>query len=699
MPISAQILNTEAIFSDETRQFVSPYDPKPGDAVRFTVRTAKDNAEVVRLHVVRENEKPAEVIYRMKKNADGGADGLFDFYSHTFPVNKPLRYYYSVEFNGKTVCYNKNGVQAQPDAFYHFRLIPGQSVPDWARGAVMYQIFVDRFYNGDPSNDVVNHEYLYLGTTAKARPWGADIANLDVCNFYGGDLRGVMMKMDYLQSLGVEVLYLNPIFVSPSNHKYDAQDYDYIDPHYGVIEEDGGAVLRFEQANNKFATRYMKRITSKKNLEASNALMAEFIQKAHDHGMKVILDGVFNHCGDFNKWMDKAGFYKTAGWEDGAYHSAKSPYRRYFLWHKPQDSEWPNNESYDGWWGNTAQPKLNFEDSPALCDYILKVAEKWVSPPYNADGWRLDVAADLGRSPEFNHNFWRKFREVVKKANPNALILAEHYTFSGDPIYWLSGDQWDTIMAYEAFMEPLSWFFTGVNKHSEESRPFLRNDTLSFEKALKYHMAQLPIHALETAMTQLSNHDHSRFLTRSNGQVGRLHTVGARAAERDVNKSIMLEALIFQMTWPGAPTVYYGDEAGVMGWTDPDNRRSFPWGEEDPLLMEAHKTLINLRKKYPVLRYGSVDFLWNNTGFFSYGRWDENEKLIVAINNNIKPQAVKLPVWKLGIADGFITEILSTHDNYIHRLALRHPVVDGFAQLTVPAQGAVVLEEETSLPV
>ncbi|MCL2501318.1 MAG: glycoside hydrolase family 13 protein [Defluviitaleaceae bacterium] len=683
MPIKPFI--REAVFSDETRQFVSPYDAQPGDAVTFTLRTAKDDVTVAHMHV----DSDTETIHPMIKGDSD--DPVFDYHTVTLTVQNPIRYYYTAEHDGQTFYYNKEGLFDVLNTYYNFRLIPGQRVPDWARGAVMYQIFVDRFFNGDPTNDVVNHEYAYLGATAKAWPWDKDLQPFDVCNFCGGDLRGVMEKMPYLKSLGIEVLYLNPIFVSPSTHKYDAQDYDYVDPHYGVIEEDGGDVLRFERVQNKYATKYVKRVTSMVNLEKSNALMAEFISTAHEHGMRVILDGVFNHCGDFNKWMDKAGFYKAAGWPDGAYHSAASPYRGYFLWY---GEDWPNNDDYDGWWGNTAQPKLNFEDSPELCEYILQIAKKWVSPPYNADGWRLDVAADLGRSHAFNHAFWAEFRKAVKEANPNAVILAEHYYYNGETSKWLQGDQWDTIMNYDAFMVPLTWFLTGVCKHSEESRPHMRNDAMAFENAMRYHMAQMPIQALESSMNQLSNHDHSRFLTRTNGMVGRLHTVGARAAERGVNKNIMMEAIVFQMTWPGAPTLYYGDEAGVMGWADPDNRRTFPWGKEDPLLMEVHRALIAMRREYPMLRHGSVVFLWNNTGFISYARWDAEQKLVVAINNNGKPVTVRLPVWKAGINGGYITNILATHDEYLNRLAMRHPVTDGYVSLTVPAYGAVILEAE-----
>jgi len=610
-----------------------------------------------------------------------GSDTLFDYYTASVVASKdPARYYFALLTGEEILYYNKSGLHTCPDPAYHFRLASGIKVPDWARGAVMYHIFVDRFKNGDPTNDVVNHEYAYLGVTAKSMPWDGDVQTFDVCNFRGGDLRGIMQKMGYLQSLGIQAIYLSPIFVSPSNHKYDAQDYDYVDPHFGAIVDDGGEPLRFEGVHNRYATKYRHRTASIANLEASNAIMIEFIELAHRHGMRVILDGVFNHCGCFNKWMDSQSFYKDAGYPTGAFHGPDSPYRDYFLWFE--------NGTYDGWWDNTNHPKLNFEDSPKLCDYILKIAQKWVSPPYNADGWRLDVAADLGRTPAFNHQFWQRFRDVVKAANPEAIILAEHY---GDSSSWLEGDQWDTIMNYDAFMEPITWFLTGVSKHSEESRPCLKNNAMAFENAMRYNMAKLNIHALQTSMNQLSNHDHSRFLTRTNGITGRLHTVGPRAAEMGINRNIMMEAVVFQMTWPGAPTVYYGDEAGVMGWTDPDSRRPFPWGKEDATLTELHRTLIGLRRMYPVLKGGSVEFLWTNHGFLSYGRWDDRQKIVVAINNNPKPLEVVLPVWKLGVYGGQLMQLIVTCDDGFHRDSIWYPVSNGELRITVPGFGAVVL--------
>ncbi|MBQ8913857.1 MAG: alpha-glycosidase, partial [Lachnospiraceae bacterium] len=179
--------------------------------------------------------------------------------------------------------------------------------------------------NGDESNDVLDNEYCYIGEgTRRVTDWSKYPDTMDVRSFYGGDLQGVMNKLDYLKDLGVDVIYLNPIFVSPSNHKYDIQDYDYIDPHYGVIIKDDGDCLPEGSKTNKDSTRYINRVTSKENLEASNALFVKLVDEIHKRGMKIILDGVFNHCGSFNKWLDRECIYENQeGYDKGAYVDAE----------------------------------------------------------------------------------------------------------------------------------------------------------------------------------------------------------------------------------------------------------------------------------------------------------------------------------------------------------------------------------------
>lgn len=632
-------MNKTALFCDGTEGYVYPPEPKESELVTFRFRTAKDDVDRVGLVTSADT-------YVMEKEC---TQGEFDYYTfETRLGEEPFRYCFEVQSGTEKYYYGRCGISREILEYYNFVVVPGFSTPDWAKGAVMYQIFTDRFYNGDKSNDVETNEYYYIGDySQRVTNWDKYPANMGVREFYGGDLQGVMDKLDYLQDLGVEVVYFNPLFVSPSNHKYDIQDYDYIDPHYGKIVDDGGEVLPNGVTDNSQATKYKKRTTGLKNLEASNELFIKLVEELHRRGMKVILDGVFNHCGSFNKWMDRERIYEgEEDYEPGAYVSADSPYRSYFRFFKEGPENWPYNANYDGWWGHDTLPKLNYEDSVKLENYILYIGRKWVSPPYNVDGWRLDVAADLGRSNEYNHEFWQKFRRAVKDANPNALILAEHY---GDPSDWLKGDEWDTVMNYDAFMEPVTWFLTGMEKHSDEAREELLGNIDNFIGSMAHHISNMLTPSLQVAMNELSNHDHSRFLTRTNHMVGRVEHLGPEAANEYVNKAVMREAVVMQMTWVGAPTVYYGDEAGVCGFTDPDNRRTYPWGHEDQELIAFHKEAIRIHKEHPALKTGSLKILGGEENILSYARFKGHDRIIVVINNRSERAEVKVPVWEAEI--------------------------------------------------
>ena len=632
-------MRRDALFCDGTSSYVMPAEPKAGETVTLRFRTAENDVADVILLVGEEKAR-----YMMQK-----ADSIenFDFWEIQWTLDEaPLVYCFEIQRGGEICYYNRCGVSDRIVDYYDFKIVPGFSTPDWAKGAVMYQIFVDRFYNGDPQNDVEDREYIYIGAPCEqVKDWGSMPATPDIRRFYGGDLQGVMDKLDYLQDLGIEVIYFNPLFVSPSNHKYDIQDYDYIDPHYGKIVKDGGAVLAEGDMDNTHATKYQIRTGDKENLEASNALFARLVDEMHKRGMRVILDGVFNHCGSFNKWMDRERIYEQQpAYQDkqGAFVSSQSPYRSFFHFFKEEESAWPYNYNYDGWWGHDTLPKLNYEDSPKLVQYIMDIGKKWVSPPYNIDGWRLDVAADLGYSNEYNHMFWKEFRKQVKSVNPDVLILAEHY---GDPGEWLQGDQWDSVMNYDAFMEPLTWFLTGMEKHSNERRTDLWGNAEIFVNSMKHFMACMLTPSLQVAMNELSNHDHSRFLTRTNHIAGRVEQLGYKAAEEGINEAVFCEAVAVQMTWVGAPTVYYGDEVGVVGFTDPDNRRTFPWGNENQRLLNFHKEMIRIHKEQEILRTGSIKMLTWANNVLAYGRFQDDEQIVVILNNSKELKEITVPVW------------------------------------------------------
>ena len=776
-------MNTEAVFSSQSPDYLIPFQPAAGDTIKVRLRTRKEDRIQCDLVIYdRQEEK------RIPMTADLTlkTDRLFLWYAAEFQLGRePLHYYFEITANelrggeqgsgqpetvlaaselrgggqGKRAQRWRTGTEAndlradgRPETVLYygrrgfftktaapeaaneqqttpevasqqttpevasdpasdprggerprpadlFEIVPGLQVPLWPAGCVMYQIFVDRFCNGDRTNDVLTDEYNYCGgNVVQIEDWNQLPAPNDVREFYGGDLQGVMDKLDYLRDLGVRAIYFNPLFVSPSNHKYDTQDYDHVDPHFGRIVRDAGPLLEEGDYRNIHAGRYITRTTDPANLEASDRLLAELIEQAHARGIRVILDGVFNHCGSFHKWMDKEHIYETAAasrkkrkkTKKGAYISKNSPWHDYFDF---LEEDWPDNWHYDGWWGIDTLPKLNYEASEELQEKILAIGKKWVSPPYNADGWRLDVAADLGHSPAFNHDFWQRFRQAVREANPQAVVLAENYCESEK---WLRAGDWDTIMNYEGFMDPLTWFLTGMEKHNDQYREDLYNNPDAFWEGMLYRNKEaMPLPSAYISMNQLSNHDHSRFLTRTGQKTGRLHDLGSEAASQGVRPAVMREAVIVQMTWPGAPTLYYGDEAGLCGFTDPDNRRPFPWGLEDRQMLAFHKDIIALHHHYPCLARGTVYPLAGEEGLIAYGRniLQDKNGLVIVLNNNERAKLVRLPVCSAGFPLTGKAEIIFCSDEkgYDPNPGRFVPILQGKVTLILPARGAWIL--------
>lgn len=666
----------EALFHDGTQRFLR-YDEEKG-IYTFVLRTAAGEVNEAFLCI-----RNTEMRMCCEKH-----EGSFDYFSVSLALpEKLVRYHFKVADSRKILFYDASGASEYCSNEWEFEFTPGFTTPDWAKGAVMYQIMVDRFCNGDKSNDVVNDEYIYIGRgVSHVDNWSEPSAVDGTRQFYGGDFQGVIDKLDYLSKLGIEVIYFNPIFVSPSNHKYDTQDYDFVDPHFGKIVNDGGGTVAHYASNNFSADKYKIRTTDLENLAESNKLFIKLVEKAHEKGIKVIIDGVFNHCGSFNKWMDREGIYRgNKNYHPGAYESKDSPYSSFF---KFGNESWPDNGSYEGWWGFDTLPKLNYEESEKLCEYIINIGRKWVSPPYNVDGWRLDVAADLGHSEEFNHQFWRRFRKAVKEANPNAIILAEHY---GDANAWLRGDQWDTVMNYDGFMDPVSWFLTGVDKHSDNSNPSMLGNAEAFNNAIKYFLSRLQTESSLVAMNELSNHDHSRFLTRTNKMVGCVATSGTKAAQENINEAIFKQGVIMQMTLPGAPTLYYGDEAGVCGWTDPDNRRTYPWGKENLEIMEFYREAIALHRHNKVLKTGSYKPLASNQNLVCYGRFDDKDAVVTAINTSNSDMEINIPVLILGKEDDTVWErLIETSREFYNCGRIKTAQEDGHIHIRVPGQSAVV---------
>jgi len=669
----------KALFADSTENYVIPAEPNPYGKVTLKFRTAINNVDSV--YVVIGSEK-----IPMNKEC---TEASFDYYECSYILSDSAIYYYFEVNAGKIqLKYDafgpvKPGADVRP-----FRIYPGFHTPKWAKAAVMYQIYVERFNNGDKTNDVESGEYFYVGgPVQKIEDWDKVPAVDGTKEFYGGDLQGVIDKLDYLEDLGIDCIYFNPLFVSPSNHKYDSQDYEHIDPHFGVIVKDGGECLNPGDSDNRHATKYQTRVCSKENLEASDELFKKLVEEAHKRNIRVILDGVFNHCGSFNKWMDREGIYEEGGgYEKGAYLDAASPYRRFFDF---RNDNWPNNGSYDGWWGFDTLPKLNYEASRELYDKIMDIAAKWVSYPFGADGWRLDVGADIGHSPEFNHEFFKRLRRTVKDMNPEALILAEHY---GDPASWLNGDEWDSVMNYDGFMEPVTWFLTGMQKHSDDFRADMLGNAEAFWFAMECAQYKFTNPSLQVAMNQLSNHDHSRFLTRTNQRVGRIGTAGVEAADTGINKAVMRMAVAMQMTWTGAPTIYYGDEAGQTGFTDPDSRRTYPWGKEDLELIDFHKEMIKIHKEYEEFKVGSLKKILSENKLIGYSRFTRLNAGFVLVNRDDVERTATFSAWESVMVDGNVFEriMLTDKDGF----STEHEIIEnngGKISVTLPPLSVMVI--------
>ena len=422
-------MNIEGIFSDETIEYVSMQSLKNRQNIRIQIRIFKDDKP----DILVDHRDGSEVVMSKLRSSEH-----FDFYYADLEDRDYLKYYFKIIDSKNTLFFTRFGITdyLKEDALFEYN--KNFNLPDWAKGALMYQIFIDRFNRGDETNDVVDDEYIYIGLPVKHKEnWNEYPSNFDVGYFYGGDLAGVLQKLDYLRDFGVEVIYFNPLFVSPSNHKYDTQDYDHIDPHLTIIAEDGGELLAPDAGDNLNATRYQKRSADRKNLEASDRFFAEVVAEAHRFGFRILLDGVFNHCG-----------WDFALWQDVVRNGKASPYFDWFI-----VQEWPfetvvepeceavasrsrpsgtNGKSgkYSTFAYVDTMPKLN-TNNPAVVDYLLNVCETWVRS-YDIDGLRLDVANEL------SHTFCRQLYRRMRSLKKDFYLLGEIWRSA---LPWLRGWQ------------------------------------------------------------------------------------------------------------------------------------------------------------------------------------------------------------------------------------------------------------------
>ncbi|MER3467714.1 MAG: hypothetical protein C4312_03860 [Thermoflexus sp.] len=509
---------------------------------------------------------------------------------------------------------------------------PNFVTPDWLKNAVIYQIFPDRFYNGNPTNDPTTSEKVYGDSVLFHTNWfdlpenpprGRD--------FYGGDLEGVLAKIDVLQDLGVTAIYLNPIFRAPSNHKYDTVDHKQVDPHLGSL-------------------------TVFQNLSSA----------AHNRGMRLILDGVFNHTSVAHPFFQDV----VARGSASPYWSWYTVYRYPIRWFDDinRNHRWDPGEpqvnwdsplqgilgspDYASWWGFATLPE--WTEIQAVRDYVYgapdAVARYWLNQ--GADGWRLDVA------DEISHGFWQAFRQAVKATRADAPIIGEVW---GDASEFLTGREMDSVMNYR-----LKFALTDfIAKRSIPASAF-HNRLLAIQE-------DYPPQAWYALMNLLDSHDTARFLYDAGGSKARLRL-----------------AFLFLMTYPGAPTIYYGDEVGLTGANDPDNRRTYPWGREDMALRADVRRLIRIRSLYAALRTGSIAhgvLLDDSQGLYGYRRWDASNRLLIGLNNSDAARTLTFPTAGY-LADGTRVTDLWNGGQYWTR--------SGQVAVPAPATGGTILVAGTA---
>ncbi len=717
----------DGIFSDTTANFVSPLEFDAGDTITLGLRAKAGDLTAVTCRLWfsgpdREQRLPMSLT---------GTDGLFDTWTVAFtvPVTTSHVYYRFEVIDGTDTDYYDAGapgdlwnVRGMSDDYrgedYNFHLVPGLRTPDWSKNAVFYQIFPDRFYNGDPTNDSLFPDdcfwYLDYSPALPDAPqcqaysvppapdgWSKscevhenwdDTPNGGPCDFFGGDLAGIAAKLDYISSLGATAIYLNPVFRSLSNHKYDTMDYTQVDPRFG-----------------------------------SNALLASLVDAAAGRGIRLILDGVFNHTSDvskyYNQWMNYALDGDTASgydpypddcgaWEEvflnsvaGNWTDCTGPYTDWFkiwvgvdAWDVDRDGDTTEPAAHNcGWAGFEFMPDIDYksptqpDSSPRVWLYggssaanplaaAQSIAGMWLADgallPSGLDGWRLDVPDNAGYftnavpsdcSKEANDlSIWQGFRTAVDAVGNDKYVVGELWQDASSNLGKdYTAGVFDGVMNYHYFAMPVSCFVTGTGVHNDVSEcsgvygtmtPGSVTSVASFESHLATERRVYPAPFYLSSQNLISSHDTARFVSRAEGDLEKLK-----------------EAFLLQATLPGAPMIYYGDELAVDGPNNELGRAPFPWTLLDDSsapeveLKTYAAQLMCVRNTYGALRTGSVltVSLSNTQKTWGFARFDGQDQVVVALNNDGTAHSVTLDVWRAGIADGVVLVDLFSGLEYV----------------------------------
>ena len=586
--------------------------------------------------------------------------------------------------------------------------------PSWAREAVWYQILPDRFFNGDASNDpswsdMQGSEGMEQladadGSAWKVHPWTSDwyrrqpyekgVSGKGFWNAlkrrrYGGDIEGIRLKLDYLQELGVTAIYLNPVFMAPSHHKYDTASHIHVDPSLGPSPAQDLDIIAAEDPADPKTWRWTT---------ADRAVLA-LIEEVHRRGMRIIFDGVFNHVGR-NHWA----------FRDVLMRQEKSPFSDWFSVISWRDASRGVEFKYHGWYGHSSLPELR-EDEQGLVagpkSHIFEITKRWMDPDGDGDpsdgidGWRLDVAFCLG------HPFWKEWRRLVKSINPEAYLTAEVIDSPKVLKDYLSGDEFDAVMNYNFAFYAAAWLLDQSISAAELGKR-LTNLLDSFPPEVSAMQQNLfGSHDTARLASQVVNRrthpysDWGGYFTFSQAAGGKFDTRKPNHSERALQKLFV----VLQTTWPGAPMIYYGDEAGMWGANDPCARKPMVWpefdyedevvlpsGEQrrkpdrvafDRVVFEHYKRLLRLRSREAPLRLGGVSLLAfpEHDGVFGFQRTANGRRVSVVINRGKEKVSLRVP------ADSGVFYKDALKDSSPPLVADRA----GFIHLAVSPLGAIVL--------
>ena len=579
-----------SIHHDGSARYVQPQDPKLGDDVILRLRAAP-NASIQRVLLHSEDDGEG---YFLPMTAEGvPPKATARWWRAELTLKMPVTHYrFLLITEDGAWWYNGGGLHEHtPTDQEDFRLLADFEAPQWVRSSVFYQIFPDRFYDGDPQGNVKDGEYEYRGLRARARKWSElpTTKGLEaLVEFYGGNLPGITQKLDYLQELGVNALYLNPIFTAYSNHRYDVCDYFNVDPHLG-----------------------------------GNQALIELRRALTESGMRYILDIVPNHCGALHPWF-------TAAQAD-----PDAPTADFFTFNKRPDD-------YVAWLGVKMLPKLNYRSEKLRqVMYAAKdsVFRRWLQPPYSADGWRIDVANMLARQgrDQLAVDVGHGIRQAVKEENPQAYLMGENFF---DASQQLQGDMWDAVMNYAGFSMPV-WYWLNTfavfykGEFITSSKPWTAKALVDSWQAYR---ASIPWAMARMQFNLLGSHDTMRIRFTCGGDAG-------------LNR--MAAVLLF--TYLGTPCVYYGEEIGLGDTTNQEKRQPMPWEESawDMELRSFYQKLIALRKESSALIEGGFQVLLADDNTLAFLRDSENELLIsVAFRGPGERAASGLSVAHGAVPDG-----------------------------------------------